>query len=159
MIWTSGNKKPKSIYIVITMCLSYNSISSQTFFFQQIVLFYSFFCCIRNLFPFLLQFNILLYNPIGRNVTHWVRVPVADGSYRVTGSQQHPVSSQLVPLSHATEKIPAHNGSTVTQELVFLASVPPLGFNTYFVQKLNETSKQGLHFFYFYEFRMVSRMY
>jgi len=38
-------------------------------------------------------------------------------------------------LSEATSKLPDHNGSKATGNLVFLANIPPLGFTTYFVKQ------------------------
>ena len=91
----------------------------------------------------LFQFTVLVYNPLGRETNHWVRVPVVAGNYKVTDSKQQAVASQVVPLSDATKNVPAHNGSTATQEVVFRATAPPLGFNTYFVQQQKMVQKKG----------------
>jgi len=41
------------------------------------------------------QFVVVLYNPFGRNVSMWVRVPVSGKSYTVSDYKQHPVGAQV----------------------------------------------------------------
>jgi len=42
-----------------------------------------------------LQFVIVMYNPFGRNVSNWIRIPVTGKSYAVYDFQLHPVSAQV----------------------------------------------------------------
>jgi len=42
---------------------------------------------------------------------------------------------QVVPLFEATLSLPDRKGSNATGSLVFEASIPPLGFTTYFVKE------------------------
>jgi len=79
------------------------------------------------------QFVAIVYNPIGRNVTRWLRIPVKGSGYTVTDSYMNKVDNQLVPVSVATAGLPDHKGSMAVNELVFQAMAPPLGFSTYFV--------------------------
>ena len=51
------------------------------------------------------------------------------------------VGPQIVPLSVATKNLPDRAGSISDGELVFLSTVQPVGFNTYFVQKSTGASR------------------
>ncbi len=42
---------------------------------------------------------------------------------------------QLIPITEATASLPDHNGSIATNELVFQAILPPLGFSSYFIKE------------------------
>ena len=46
---------------------------------------------------------------------------------------------KMLPLSPVTTRLPEHNGSIATSDLLFKATLPPLGFSTYFV---SETSSK-----------------
>jgi lysosomal alpha-mannosidase len=80
------------------------------------------------------QFAIVIYNPFGRTVSWWARIPVSSSNYVVIDAQLKPVPAQIVPLSVSTMGLPDRKGSTATGDLVFLANLPALGFNTYFVK-------------------------
>lgn len=41
------------------------------------------------------QFVVVIYNPVGRPVDHWVRLPVVGGSYQVTGPDGKTVQTQV----------------------------------------------------------------
>lgn len=78
---------------------------------------------------------VTLWNPRGQPVTHTVRLPVATGSqYAVTSPTRTSVSSQLVDIPNYVRAIP-ERVSNATKELVFEASLPAVGFATYFVEK------------------------
>ncbi|CAG2119217.1 unnamed protein product, partial [Medioppia subpectinata] len=79
---------------------------------------------------------VTAYNPIARPVTHYLRVPVTDGVYRVFDSTGAEVEAKsLLPVSEAVRLLPERKGSLGTHELVFSAKLPALGFTTYFVEK------------------------
>uniref|UniRef100_T1IVT5 Alpha-mannosidase n=1 Tax=Strigamia maritima TaxID=126957 RepID=T1IVT5_STRMM len=80
------------------------------------------------------QFVVTVYNPIGRQFLHYLRIPVNGKSYSVTDPKGNEITSQLVPIPMDVVVLPERN-STATQELVFLADIPPLGFATYFVKQ------------------------
>jgi len=44
------------------------------------------------------------------------------------------VDNQLVPITSVTASLPDHMGSQAVYELVYQASVPPLGFSVYFIK-------------------------
>ena len=78
---------------------------------------------------------VTLYNPIARSVSHYVRVPVVAGNYLVFDSTGKQVSqTSLFAVSDAVKHLPERK-SSATQELVFKAQLPALGYTTYFVEK------------------------
>lgn len=107
------------------------------------------------------QFTVILYNPLGRHVSWPIRLPVNGASYAVTDPQGQPVPSevspgqlprppppadkppltlhacpQVVPISNFTRRLQG-DGSIATQELLFQASAPPLGFSTFMVSRMS----------------------
>ncbi|XP_075062727.1 lysosomal alpha-mannosidase [Mixophyes fleayi] len=81
------------------------------------------------------SFNVLLYNPLGRNVTWNVRLPVCGVAYAVTGPSGEPVPSEIITVSKFTKDVRRHRGQA-EQELLFQTRIPPLGFSRYTVQKV-----------------------
>nr|XP_022916135.1 lysosomal alpha-mannosidase-like [Onthophagus taurus] len=78
-------------------------------------------------------FTVAVYNPLSRNVNHYVRLPVSGDSYTVTGPKGV-VSSAILPTIHDFEYV--DEITPLSQELVFLAKdVPPLGLQYYYVDK------------------------
>lgn len=45
---------------------------------------------------------------------------------------------QVFPISDDTMRIPERKGAVANNELVFSVSLPPLGFNVYFVSMTSE---------------------
>ncbi|NXV88663.1 MA2B1 mannosidase, partial [Calonectris borealis] len=106
------------------------------------------------------RFTVILYNPLGRQVSWPIRLPVNGASYAVTDPQGQPVPSevspgqpprpparprppltlptrpQVVPVSNFTRRLRGDGGSAV-RELLFQASAPPLGFSTFTVSRLS----------------------
>ncbi|XP_013402708.1 lysosomal alpha-mannosidase [Lingula anatina] len=85
-----------------------------------------------NVTELLKRFTVTVYNPIGRPVTTWLRLPVQGSAYTVIGPDGKNVPAQIVPVSKRTKSIPERK-SPANYELVFHVSPPPLGFATYFV--------------------------
>jgi len=81
------------------------------------------------------QFVVIVYNPIGHNISTWLRVPVRGQSYSVIDSSLNKVDNQLVPVSVMTVGLPDRADSDAESELVFHAMAPPLGFSTYFIKE------------------------
>ncbi|XP_074990260.1 lysosomal alpha-mannosidase isoform X3 [Calonectris borealis] len=82
------------------------------------------------------RFTVILYNPLGRQVSWPIRLPVNGASYAVTDPQGQPVPSEVVPVSNFTRRLRGDGGSAV-RELLFQASAPPLGFSTFTVSRLS----------------------
>lgn len=83
------------------------------------------------------QFVTTIYNPLGRNVTSWIRLPVIGKAYTVIDPYGYTVTAQIIPVSSETKRIPERKGSLAKNELVFKVNLPALGFNTYFIQMSN----------------------
>ena len=89
------------------------------------------------------SFTVTIYNPIVRDVTSVVRLPVAMASMAVFGPQGTPVESQVLPISNATKELRQNQNqkqSHSSYELVFTAKVPALGFATYFINTTKSPS-------------------
>ncbi|XP_069124923.1 lysosomal alpha-mannosidase-like [Argopecten irradians] len=83
-------------------------------------------------------FTLAVYNPLGYDVTSWIRIPVLGRVYQVKGPDNNDVPSQVVPVSKETKRIPERQGSRLQYELIFRASAPALGFSVYFISKSNK---------------------
>lgn len=82
------------------------------------------------------QFVVNIYNPLGREVSKWVRIPVSSNGYEVLSgeSKSKPVKAQIIPVPKSIQVIPGRQ-SNATHELVFKAIVPAVGFKSFFVRK------------------------
>ena len=86
------------------------------------------------------KFIVHAYNPLGRSVDRYIRLPVRKGSYEVVQLDQEApysmtIQSQLVPIPKPVFLIPGRN-SRATHELVFKASkIPPMGNKMYHITK------------------------
>lgn len=76
------------------------------------------------------QFQVIIYNPLGRKVDHMVRLPVSKGSFLVKDPKGHAVTSDVVMNPQAETQIPI-------PELLFSASVPALGFSVYSIARVS----------------------
>ncbi|KAF8035455.1 hypothetical protein BT93_C1470 [Corymbia citriodora subsp. variegata] len=87
---------------------------------------------------------VLAYNSLGWNRTDTIRIPVADSNFVVHDSSGDTVEAQFVNLDNVTMNlrnfyVKAYLGLSPKQVpkywLVFQVSLPPLGWNTYFISK------------------------
>lgn len=88
------------------------------------------------------QFTMTVYNPLGRAVSHWVRLPVIGKSFVITDPNGKSVPSQVLPISNVTKNIPERKGSLAENELVFQVALPPLGFSTFFIKMSQQSIKK-----------------
>ncbi|RUS70932.1 hypothetical protein EGW08_021308 [Elysia chlorotica] len=79
-------------------------------------------------------FQVNLYNPLARPVQYVVRVPVTGSSYAVY-TPNATVQSDTFPLSDETKGLIPKSSQRATYELVFTASVPAVGYTSYFVER------------------------
>ena len=87
------------------------------------------------------NFIITVYNPLSRNVTMPVRIPVTGESYIVLDPKGKKVLADMVPIPEPVLKIPGRR-SLATKELVFLAeNLPPLGYHAYVIFKSNHIDR------------------
>uniref|UniRef100_H2Z3Z0 Alpha-mannosidase n=1 Tax=Ciona savignyi TaxID=51511 RepID=H2Z3Z0_CIOSA len=73
------------------------------------------------------RFTAVVYNPLARAVSKYIRIPVD-----CTPSYIFVVIELLVPVSEATESVRRNRGNA-NCELVFLAKLPALGYNSFSV--------------------------
>ncbi|XP_063233903.1 lysosomal alpha-mannosidase-like [Bacillus rossius redtenbacheri] len=78
-------------------------------------------------------FLVTVYNPLGRPVSPYVRVPVSGRNFTVTDVNGTEVSWQLVPVPQSVRDL-WYRKSKASSELVFRAEqLPPLGFSSFLV--------------------------
>ncbi|CAF1300509.1 unnamed protein product [Adineta steineri] len=88
------------------------------------------------------RFTLTLWNPTTQPVLRHFRVPVTR-SYTIRDPTGQPILAELIPIADTTKKIPGRT-STATNDLIFRASLPALGFNTYFFEaKTNEKREES----------------
>ncbi|UJR12010.1 hypothetical protein I4U23_016188 [Adineta vaga] len=78
------------------------------------------------------QFTITLWNPTIHPVTIYHRVPVTR-QYSIYDPMGNIVPAEYLPISNPTKNIPGRISSTQNQ-YIFKASLPALGFNTYYFE-------------------------
>ena len=79
-----------------------------------------------------------VYNPIAREITTYLRVPVRVNKFVVLGPKGRPIKSQILPLSRETAILRKPNKGFAAYDLVFEVSAPGLGFATYFINKTSD---------------------
>ena len=97
------------------------------------------------------SFTVTVYNPLARDLTPYVRLPVAMASMAVFGPQGTPVETQVLPISDATKQLRKNQNQKQSNscfELVFMTKVPALGFATYFVNSAKAKSSSRLKKFF-----------
>ncbi|OVA19618.1 Glycoside hydrolase family 38 [Macleaya cordata] len=96
---------------------------------------------------------VVAYNPLGWSRTDIVRVPINNPNLFVKDSEGNTIESQYVEMDNATSNlrsfhIKAYLGVSVKQVpkywLFFRVSVPPLGWNTYFISNTGESRTEYL---------------
>ncbi|XP_043527609.1 lysosomal alpha-mannosidase isoform X2 [Frieseomelitta varia] len=88
------------------------------------------------------NFVLAIYNPLSQKVVSPIRVPVQQGKYSVVDlTDGNEIASQIVPIPESVQKIPGRRGNA-TDELVFFASLPPLGYKTYTVKRNSKNINQ-----------------
>ncbi|CAF3848079.1 unnamed protein product, partial [Rotaria sp. Silwood1] len=86
------------------------------------------------------RFTLTLWNPTIHPVVQHVRVPVRT-DYTVRDPTGQIVLSELVPISYATQNIPGRT-SVTQKQIIFKASLPALGFNSYYFEKKPEEEEE-----------------
>ncbi|KAJ8772488.1 hypothetical protein K2173_027665 [Erythroxylum novogranatense] len=94
---------------------------------------------------------VVIYNSLGWKRDDIIRIPVLNENATVKDSRGREIESQILPLLNASLSIRKYYSKAylgispnVTPKywLAFSASVPPLGFNTYFISIDNSAAKQ-----------------
>ena len=92
------------------------------------------------------SFVVTAYNPLGRTVSTYLRIPVFDSSVAVYSPQGQLVKGQVLPISAETKSVRKQQkliNSNSNYELVFPVQIPALGFATYFVNLTKSKSKNS----------------
>lgn len=88
------------------------------------------------------KFMVTVYNPLAHSTNQYARFPVGGNNYEVRDYQNVIVPSQLVTIPTALTDL-HYRTSRARNEVVFQATeVPPLGYKTYFVTRLDGTFKE-----------------
>lgn len=83
---------------------------------------------------------VTVYNPLAHVSNEYVRFPVGGNNYEVRDNRNIVIPSQLVAIPTAVIDI-HYRTNNATNEIVFQATdVPPLGYKTYFVTRLDSRS-------------------
>ena len=87
------------------------------------------------------NFSVIIYNPLGQEVVTWMRVPVTLSGYTVfeVSSSQY-LDTEVVTIYDETKQIPGRK-SSATSMVLFKATLPSLGFNTYILSIKNQKSQ------------------
>ena len=92
------------------------------------------------------KFVVHIYNPLAREISRPIRLPVRSGSYAVSKlgvDENSTVQSQLIKLPGSIILIPGRR-SHATHELVFIAAkIPPMGTQMYHVEKISSRIDRG----------------
>ncbi|KAK2984501.1 hypothetical protein RJ640_016887 [Escallonia rubra] len=88
---------------------------------------------------------VVAYNPLGWNRTQTIRIPVKDANLIIQDSTGNAIEAQYMELDNVTRNLrnfytKAYLGNSPQEVpkywLFFQASVPPLGWSTYFISKM-----------------------
>ncbi|XP_059487102.1 lysosomal alpha-mannosidase-like [Neocloeon triangulifer] len=84
------------------------------------------------------NFVVTLYNPLAQETSSYVRLPVQNFKHKVyfNGSE---IPTQMIKIPTPVFSIP-YRTSTAEQELLFVATIPPLGFRSFYITKTTEES-------------------
>ena len=82
---------------------------------------------------------VTLYNPIGRNVTKYISLPV-NQNFDVFNSTDKLIKSVVTPISSVILRIPERK-SNATYHLTFKVSLPAIGYATYLLIPNNQSVK------------------
>ncbi|XP_063226976.1 lysosomal alpha-mannosidase-like [Bacillus rossius redtenbacheri] len=90
------------------------------------------------------DFVVTVYNPLSRPVSHYVRLPVKNGSYSVTDLTGVSQKVQTLPIPSPVLRL-ADRRSEAHQDLVFRAAdLPPLGLRSYRVSRTSSAGRDHL---------------
>ncbi|XP_070595631.1 lysosomal alpha-mannosidase isoform X1 [Erythrolamprus reginae] len=81
-------------------------------------------------------FRVIIYNPLARSVNWNIRLPVNGSHYSVVAPDGQNILNEIIPVSSFTRAV-RHNRGSAINELVFQASLPPLGYRIYSVSRLS----------------------
>ena len=84
-------------------------------------------------------FYTFVFNPLPRDISSWIRVPVVGTNYQVNDGEQI-LPSDFTAVSKQTQKIPERN-SSADNVLIFKGDLPTLGFKLYLIEPKNGNTR------------------
>ncbi|KAJ8939539.1 hypothetical protein NQ314_011106 [Rhamnusium bicolor] len=89
------------------------------------------------------EFTVLIYNPLSRKSSHYIQIPVSDGTWKITGPSGEDVESHLSEPIGNFDYITKATGEKVLEKVLFFRaeSLPALGYKVYNIQKTSSNSK------------------
>ena len=88
------------------------------------------------------SFTIVVYNPLPRPVSAWIRVPTVTTSYSVTDmSQAQTLTVDFAPVYDEVKQLPERK-SKANYNMVFQASLDALGFKVYSVSRQSNDAEE-----------------
>ncbi|KAJ8951627.1 hypothetical protein NQ318_012297 [Aromia moschata] len=88
------------------------------------------------------EFTVLIYNPLARKASHYIQIPVNDGTWKLTGPSGEIIANQLTdPIRDFSYISEFTSQKYLPKVLIFRAEdLPPLGYKVYQFQRVNSES-------------------
>lgn len=84
------------------------------------------------------EFNVFLYNPLARSVSHYIQVPVSGDDWKVTDPEGEEVEVAVTKPIRTFDYVTKDIGGNLHENvLIFKATLPALGYSIYNVKKTN----------------------
>ena len=90
------------------------------------------------------SFDVIIYNPLARERTTYVSLPLQSPNITVLAPSGSAITFDIFPVSKATEGVRRDRGNA-PYTVMFSATVPALGFTTYFVRAASSDRKDEVH--------------
>ena len=91
------------------------------------------------------NFNVLVYNPLGRGIRTWISLPVYGSNYQVIDLlSEQIVSSDVAHVYEESRRVPERKFSHDSGRLIFEVDLPPMGFRAYSVRRNSQIPPQIL---------------
>ncbi|KAJ8919725.1 hypothetical protein NQ315_006253 [Exocentrus adspersus] len=83
------------------------------------------------------QFNVLVYNPLARNASHYIQIPVRDGTWKVTDPTGEEIATQLTDTVRNLDYITNNTKQKILPKVLFFKAeyLPALGYRVYSFQR------------------------
>ncbi|KAL1517914.1 hypothetical protein ABEB36_001614 [Hypothenemus hampei] len=90
------------------------------------------------------DFIITLYNPLGRSVTKYVRIPIVDDTKEITVTDPsgEQLLTQIIPIHDSVLQIPGRNSSAKFDLLFKASDIPALGYKQFYFHRNSTASRR-----------------
>lgn len=88
------------------------------------------------------EFTVLIYNPLARTTSHYIQIPVNDGTWKVTGPSGDEVENHLTNPIRDFSYINKVTGDKILPKVLFFRAedLPALGYKVYKFEKVSTVS-------------------